>query len=36
MNYDLNIKINNVNKVLKKNHKVKIFFIHPNGIQVKR
>lgn len=36
MDYDLNIKINNVNKVLKKNHKVKMFFIHPNGIRVKK
>lgn len=36
MDYDLNIKINNINKVLKKNHKVKIFFIHRDGIRVKR
>ncbi|PBC34752.1 uncharacterized protein LOC107995350 isoform X1 [Apis cerana] len=33
MDYDLNIKINNINKVLKKNHKVKIFFIHRDGIR---
>lgn len=36
MDYDLNVKINNINKVLKKKHKVKIFFIHPDGIRVKR
>lgn len=33
MDYDLNVKINNINKVLKKKHKVKIFFIHPDGIR---
>ena len=33
MNYDLNVKINNINKTLKKNYKAKILFSHPNGPQ---
>ncbi|XP_060829039.1 uncharacterized protein LOC132914185 [Bombus pascuorum] len=33
MDYDLNIKINNINRTLKKNYKAKIVFSHPNGLQ---
>ncbi|XP_033360947.1 uncharacterized protein LOC117239479 isoform X2 [Bombus vosnesenskii] len=31
--YDLNVKINNINKTLKRNYKAKIFFSHPKGLQ---
>ena len=34
MDHDLDIKIKNINKILKKNFKAKIFFSHPNGPQV--
>ncbi|KAK9304467.1 hypothetical protein QLX08_004228 [Tetragonisca angustula] len=30
-NHDLDIKIKNINKILKKNFKAKVFFNHPNG-----
>ncbi|XP_076479941.1 uncharacterized protein LOC117163504 isoform X2 [Bombus vancouverensis nearcticus] len=33
MDYDLNVKINNINKTLKRNYKAKIFFSHPKGLQ---
>ncbi|KOX70164.1 hypothetical protein WN51_04904 [Melipona quadrifasciata] len=33
MNHDLDVKIKNINKILKKNFKAKIFFNHPNGPQ---
>ncbi|XP_003490955.3 uncharacterized protein LOC100747101 [Bombus impatiens] len=32
-NYDLNIKINNINKTLKRNYKAKILFSHSKGLQ---
>ncbi|XP_033309603.1 uncharacterized protein LOC117210570 [Bombus bifarius] len=33
MDYDLNVKINNINRTLKRNYKAKIFFSHPKGLQ---
>lgn len=36
MDYDLNVKINNINKTLKKNYKAKILFLHPKGLQVRK
>lgn len=33
MDYDLNVKINNINRALKKNYKAKILFSHPKGLQ---
>lgn len=36
MDYDMNIKINNINRTLKKNYKAKIFFSHPKGLQVRK
>ncbi|XP_043587716.1 uncharacterized protein LOC122570001 [Bombus pyrosoma] len=33
MDYDLNVKINSINRALKKNYKAKIFFSHPKGLQ---
>ena len=33
-NHDLDIKIKNINKILKKNFKAKVFFNHPNGPSV--
>lgn len=35
-NYDLNIKINNINKTLKRNYKAKILFSHSKGLQVRK
>lgn len=34
MDHDLDIKIKNINKILKKNFKAKVFFNHSNGSQV--
>lgn len=36
MDYDLNIKINNINRTLKKNYKAQILFSHPQGLQVRK
>ncbi|XP_017761745.1 PREDICTED: uncharacterized protein LOC108551916 [Eufriesea mexicana] len=33
--HDLMIKVNNMNKLLKKKHNIKIFFNHPDGVKVK-